>query len=94
MVEKNVQIMNEMGLHARPSAKFVKLASSFPCNIELTKDGLTINGKSILGVMSLAAERGSTITIVADGEKESEAISALTELIHGFVDEEKEIQDN
>ncbi len=90
MIEKSVQIQNSMGLHARPSARFVKIAAKFPCEIFVTKDGMKVNGKSILGVMSLAAERGSEITIKAEGENEDMALDALVEYIFQLATEEKD----
>ena len=89
MIERTIQIQNIMGLHARPAARFVRLASKFPCTIELIKDSMTVNGKSILGVMSLAAEKGSTITIRAAGEGEQEAVAHLIELLDQIFDEEE-----
>ncbi|MFC1555711.1 HPr family phosphocarrier protein [candidate division KSB1 bacterium] len=84
MLERTVQIMNETGLHARPSALFVKLSSTFP----LIKDGFSVNGKSILGVMSLAAEKGSKLIIRTIGDREQEASDSLIELIKGFAEME------
>ena len=94
MVEKTIQIQNVMGLHARPAARFVKVATKFPCHIELAKDDFTVDGKSILGVMSLAAEKGSKITIRATGEKEKTAIKELIKLIKRFADEKKYEKEN
>jgi len=59
VVERVVTVVNELGLHARPSAEFVKLASKFRCEVSLARDGNAVNGKSIMGVMTLAAERGT-----------------------------------
>jgi phosphocarrier protein len=81
MQNKNVTIVNKLGLHARAAAKFVTLASSFASDIKLARNGQQVNGKSIMGVMMLAASRGSDITISADGNDETEAISKLAELI-------------
>ena len=67
MIEREVQIVNKLGLHARPAAEIVKTAAKFESNITLTRDDLEVNGKSIMGVMMLAAEFGSTITLRADG---------------------------
>jgi len=89
MVEKTVQIQNIMGLHARPAARFVKVATKYPCHIEITKDDLTVDGKSILGVMSLAAEKGSVVTIRARGDEEEEAAASLIALLNETFDEEK-----
>lgn len=81
MVAKTVKITNKLGLHARPSAKVVQTASQFESDIMLEKDGLEVNGKSIMGVMMLAAEAGSEITIKANGSDEEEAASALAKLL-------------
>jgi len=78
---RDVTIANAYGLHARPAAEFVKLASQFKSEILVSKDGLEVNGKSIMGVMMLAASKGSELTLVADGEDESDAIAGLAELI-------------
>jgi len=81
MQDKNVIIVNKLGLHARAAAKFVTLASSFASDIKLARNGQQVNGKSIMGVMMLAASRGSDITISANGDDESEAIDRLSELV-------------
>lgn len=84
-VEKTVKIRNRAGLHARPAAEFVKLAGNFESDVRVSKQGLEVNGKSIMGVLMLAAERGSDITIQADGSDAGEAVSALVELVdRGF----------
>jgi phosphocarrier protein HPr len=81
-----VTVNNSLGLHLRPASQLVKLASTYNrCDIEITKDGQTINAKSIMGVIMLAAEQGSDLTIEARGEGSSEAVSALVELVNeGF----------
>ena len=85
MIVREAPIVNPLGLHARPAAQFVKLASTFTSEIEVQKDGLSINGKSIMGVMMLAAECGSVITISANGTDEAAAITALLDLVaRGF----------
>ena len=85
MTERNARIVNQLGLHARPAAQLVKLASVFQAEIELEKDGMAVNGKSIMGVMMLAAECGSTITLRATGPDEARAVDALLELVaQGF----------
>jgi phosphocarrier protein len=84
-----VMIVNELGMHARAAAAFVKVASMYDCDIKVEKDGLKANGKSIMGVMMLAAPKGSTIKIHACGENSEEAINALKELIHNKFGEEK-----
>jgi len=85
MVEKTVEIRNRAGLHARPAAEFVKLAGRFDAEVRVRKAGLEVNGKSIMGVLMLAAERGSNITIQADGSDAGDAVSALADLVdRGF----------
>lgn len=83
MIEREAKIVNQLGLHARPAAQIVKLASGFAAEIELVKDGMAVNGKSIMGVMMLAAECGSSVTLRADGPDEADAISALEALVAG-----------
>jgi phosphocarrier protein HPr len=78
---RSVTIANVYGLHARPAAAFVKLASTFESDILVAKDGLEVNGKSIMGVMMLAAEKGSTIDIKACGSDAKEAVEALAALV-------------
>ena len=77
MQQDTAVLANKHGLHARPAAEFVKLATGFTSDVKLTKDGLTVDGKSIMGVMMLAAERGSRVQIVTTGEDEKEALRAL-----------------
>ncbi len=81
MQDKTVTIVNKLGLHARAAAKFVTLASSFASNITLTRNSQQVNGKSIMGVMMLAASRGCEMTINADGDDETEALDRLSELV-------------
>jgi phosphocarrier protein len=81
MIEQIATIVNPLGLHARPAAQFVKLANTFASEIELLKDGVPVNGKSIMGVMILAAECGSSVTIRATGSDEAAAVAALVELV-------------
>jgi phosphocarrier protein len=76
-IEKEVTIMNAQGLHARPAAIFVQIASKFNCAITVRKDAERVNGKSIMGVLMLAAERNSKITIEAEGEDAEQAIAEL-----------------
>ena len=85
MTERHVTVVNPLGLHARPAAQLVRLASSFSSHIELVKEGLPVNAKSIMGVMMLSAECTSTLTIRAAGDDEEQAVAALTDLvISGF----------
>lgn len=81
MVSRETKITNKLGLHARPASLFVKTAAQFESDIKIEKDGVEVNGKSIMGVMMLAAEQGSTVTIKAEGNDEKEAIEALIQLI-------------
>jgi len=81
MIKENIKITNKHGLHARPAAHLVKVAGKFDSDIKIIKDGLEVNGKSIMGVMMLAAEPGSELTFVIDGKDEKEALEAIKELI-------------
>jgi len=81
MVQRELVIQNKLGLHARAAAKFVKCASQFQCDVQVGKDAMTVNGKSIIGVLLLAAPQGSRIVVMADGEDEQEAITAITALV-------------
>jgi len=81
MIKEEIKIINKHGLHARPAAQFVKIAGRFQSEIKVIKDGLEVNGKSIMGIMMLAAEPGSLITIIIDGSDEASALQALKELI-------------
>ncbi|MBL8977839.1 MAG: HPr family phosphocarrier protein [Gemmatimonadetes bacterium] len=81
MIEQAATIVNQLGLHARPAAKIVKLASGFTADVEIVKDGMAVNGKSIMGVMMLAAECGSSITLRANGADEAAAVEALVQLV-------------
>jgi phosphocarrier protein HPr len=83
MIEREARIVNQEGLHARPAAKIVRLASSFDSNIELLKDGVAVNGKSIMGVMMLAAECGSSVVVRADGPDAEQAVEAIMQLVAG-----------
>jgi phosphocarrier protein len=85
MPERTVQITNKNGLHARPAAEIVKLAARFQAEITVIKDDLDVNGKSIMGVMMLAAEHGSSITFRAEGPDADQALDALATLVsNGF----------
>lgn len=89
MLEKNITIINKLGLHARAAAKFVICATVFNSDIWLRQGNKKINGKSILGVMMLAAAKGSELTLIANGDDEGEAIEQLTALILARFDEEE-----
>ena len=81
MAERSVQIVNRNGLHARPAAEIVKAAAKFSSDITISRDDLEVNGKSIMGVMMLAAECGSSILLRASGPDAQEAVSALASLV-------------
>jgi phosphocarrier protein HPr len=81
MIERTVRIVNRNGLHARPAAEIVKLASRYQSDITLVRDDLEVNGKSIMGVMMLAAEFGSSLVLRAAGPDAEQAVSALSDLI-------------
>lgn len=81
MAEIELLIRNQLGLHARACALFVKTASRFQSEVLVTRDGLQVNGKSIMGVMMLAAESGASIVVRAEGPDEGEVIEALKELV-------------
>ena len=81
MPQRTVQIVNQNGLHARPAAEIVKLAAKFQSEITIVKDDLDVNGKSIMGVMMLAAEHGSSITFRAEGPDADQALDALSALV-------------
>ena len=81
MPERRVTIINKLGLHARAAAKLVATASRFPASIRVEKDSHAVNAKSIMGIMMLAAGKGSDLVLHADGESADEALSALEELI-------------
>ncbi len=81
VIEREAMIVNPLGVHARPAAEFVKIAGRFKAAIEVRRDAMTVNGKSIMGVMMLAAERGATIVIRAEGDDAEAAVEALCALV-------------
>jgi phosphocarrier protein len=87
MARAEVQIVNKLGLHARASAKLTQLASSFACEVWLARNGRRVNAKSIMGVMMLAAGKGATVVIEAEGEGAEAALAALQKLIADKFDE-------
>ena len=87
MARAEVLIINKLGLHARASAKLTQVASSYKCEVWLSRNGRRVNAKSIMGVMMLAAGKGATITIEADGEGAEAALAALQKLIADKFDE-------
>lgn len=85
---KDLTVLNKLGIHARPAALFVKTASRYTCDILVEKDGETVNGKSIMGMMMLAAGPGCRIRVQATGDDAGEALSELESLVKGKFDEE------
>jgi phosphocarrier protein len=81
MPEREVKILNKLGIHARPAAEIVKTAGKFKCNITIVRDDLEVNAKSIMGVMMLAAEHGATIALRAIGDDAEAALDALSAVI-------------
>lgn len=89
VIEKKVVIKNKLGLHARPAALFVQIANKFDCDITIRKGKEEINGKSIMGIMMLAAGKGSTIHIRAQGDDAEQAMLELEQLLSGDLDKQK-----
>ena len=89
MIKREIKIINKLGLHARAAAKFVTMASQYGSSVQLVLKGQNVNGKSIMGVMMLAASQGTQLTLVTDGEDESGAMDALEELIKNRFGEEE-----
>ena len=87
MIEKTVKIINKAGLHTRPAATIVKMAAKYKCEFFISKDGLNINGKSIIGVMTLAAEMGSEINLSFDGADEEQAAKEIVDYFNRGFDE-------
>ena len=88
MIEHDVEIVNRLGLHARAAAKLVHLAGRFKCDVKLVKDGDIVDGKSILGLLMLAAAQGEHVLLRCDGPDEQEAMAAVEALIHNRFEEE------
>jgi phosphocarrier protein HPr len=87
MLQREARIINKLGLHARASAKLTQLASKFPCEVWLSRNGRRVNAKSIMGVMMLAAAKDTTISIETSGEQEQEAMAAIQTLIGDYFGE-------
>ena len=87
MIEQSFTIINNLGLHARAAAKFVTIASQFEANIKVSRNGRTVNGKSIMGVMMLAAGKGTEITVNAEGEDAELALQAIDTLVNTYFGE-------
>ncbi len=87
MISRDVVITNASGLHARPATFFIQKANSYPCSIWVEKDDRKVNAKSLLGVLSLGIAKGMSITLIADGKDEEDALRGLSELIEsGFAE--------
>ena len=89
MKETRVQIVNRLGLHARAAAKFVHLANSFRARITVAKDTVRVDGKSMLGLLTLAAARGARLVLAADGDDEEQALRELSKLVSGRFGEDE-----
>ena len=87
MIEKKVRIINNAGLHTRPAATIVKIAAKYKCDFFIHKDGLEINGKSIIGVMTLAAAKGSELMLTFDGEGEEKLAEEILDYFNRGFDE-------
>jgi phosphocarrier protein len=89
MLQREVEIINKLGLHARASAKLTQVAGQFKANVWLTRNGRRVNAKSIMGVMMLAAAQGSTLMVQTDGPDEGQAMDAVIRLIAGRFEEKE-----
>ena len=83
MIKKPVEILNENGLHALPASRFVKLAEKFASDVTLEKNGVEVSGKSIMGILTLACEKGSTVILTCRGKDEKDAFKALRKILEG-----------
>jgi len=88
MFEKNVTVVNKLGIHARPAGSIVRVAATFKSKVELVKDGNSADAKSIMSVMMLAAAKGTAVTVRADGEDEEAAVQAVIALFEGKFNED------
>ncbi len=89
MISKDITVVNKLGLHARAAAKLVALASSYQSNVSLEREGKQVNGKSIMGVMMLAASQHSVVTVITEGSDEKDAIASIENLFKNYFDEEE-----
>lgn len=87
MIKQSIEIINKLGLHARASSKFTQTAANFKSEIWVSRDGRRVNGKSIMGLMMLAAAKGTIIELETNGSDEQAAMQALTDLINRYFDE-------
>jgi phosphocarrier protein len=87
MQRREIEIVNKLGLHARASAKLTQLAARYPCEVAIERNGRKVNAKSIMGVMMLAAGKGSTVTLETSGPQEDEAMDAIVQLFGDYFGE-------
>lgn len=87
MIEKTVKIINKAGLHTRPAATIVKMAAKYQCEFYISRDGMSINGKSIIGVMTLAAEEGAELVLTFSGDDEEQAAKEISDYFERGFDE-------
>jgi phosphotransferase system HPr (HPr) family protein len=83
MLKEKITILNENGLHALPASRFVKQATKYSCSVLITKGDIEVNGKSIMGILTLACEKGSKVTLTCDGPDEKKAMETLRKLLEG-----------
>jgi len=88
MIKKEIKIINELGIHARPAGMIANTSARFACDIKIVKDKMEVNAKSIMGIMTLAAGKGSVITIITNGVDEAQALAAIVDLFSRKFDEE------
>lgn len=88
MIKREITIINELGIHARPAGMIANTSSRFVCDIKLVKDGMEVNAKSIMGIMTLAAGRGCIIEVTAKGKDEADAVKAIEDLFTRKFDED------
>lgn len=88
-IDQDIEIINKLGLHARAAAKFVSIASAHSSHVDIEKNGHSVNGKSIMGVMMLAAGKGSIVTLHVDGDDAESCVASLVELINNRFDEDE-----
>jgi len=88
MIKKEIKVTNQLGIHARPAGIISKVCSQYSCNIKMIKDNYEVNPKSIMGILTLAAQKDSIITVITDGKDEKEAMEAIENLFKNNFDEE------
>lgn len=88
MIKRDITITNDLGIHARPAGMIANTCSRFDCEIKLAKDGMEVNAKSIMGIMTLAAGKGTVIAVTAKGKDEAEAVAAIADLFARKFDED------